>query len=160
MPVRSVRGVLRRRGFNLIELLVGLAIFTTSLLMILGVFPTSQRSIQNARSLLLGTHVTQELMEKYVRSRFFDDIRSCVSGTTGYSEVNRISTVNGQMRVINYKWSITVDPDSSDHSVFQKRIRCQVTWLDPDTYADQAGVTPTGAMKPRTINMCTVVTRP
>ncbi len=52
-----------RRGMSLIEMLLGLFIFTTAFLMIMGVFPTSVRSVKEGRTVLLATHIAQQKME-------------------------------------------------------------------------------------------------
>lgn len=133
--LRSVSSAPRQRqGFSLIELMLGLAIFATSLLMILGIFPTSSRSIQQARTVLLGTHVAQQLMEQYARALPFDQVVNRSSGSndpitgTPCSAVPLISTVNGSQRVITFNWQIAVTSPGTD----LKDVRVQVSWMDTE----------------------------
>lgn len=134
MPQVVARAARRARGFSLVELMIGLAIFSTSLLMILGIFPTSSRSIQQARTILLGTHVAEQLVEQYGRGLPFSQVVNRTSGAndpvtgTPLSPINLISTVNGTQRVITFNWQIVVTTVNAD----LKDVRCQVSWLDTD----------------------------
>jgi prepilin-type N-terminal cleavage/methylation domain-containing protein len=120
-------------GFSLIELLLGLAIFTTAFLMILGVFPTSVRSIHQGRGIMLGTHLAQKHLEATLSQSF------STMGNSSQTE-SIISVVNGNMQVLTFNCQVLVTDVTAD----LKNVRCQVSWID-------------GAI-PRTVNLETLVT--
>lgn len=134
MPCLSSRAARHRAGVSLVELMLGLAIFSTAVLMILGIFPTSARSIQQARTVLLGTHVANVVLEQYTRALPFDQVVNRTSGAndpiTGVSNpaIPLVSNVNGSQRVVTFHWQIAVTSVTSD----LKGVRCQVSWVDTE----------------------------
>jgi len=110
----------RSAGFSLIELMLGLAIFTTSFLLILGVFPTSGRAVHWGRTLLLATHIGQRQMEA-MTSLPFAQISTPAPGTQ-----SMVSMVNGTTEVLMFDYQVVV----TDVSATLKDIRCQVSWSD------------------------------
>jgi prepilin-type N-terminal cleavage/methylation domain-containing protein len=111
------------RGFSLIELLLGLTIFTTAFLMILGIFPSSMKALHQGRQILLATHVAQSQLETYMAGKGFGDL---AVGTYTPSSPTILSTVNGSPEVMSYSTQIVVSVVSSD----LKDVRCLVTWQE------------------------------
>ncbi len=127
-----------RRGMSLIEMLLGLFIFTTAFLMIMGVFPTSVRSVKEGRTVLLATHIAQQKMEALASG-----YAGLTVPSTATSTQSLVSVVNGQTEVLTFNCSVIVSDGGTD----LKNVRCQVSWTD-DVFG--TGFT-------RTVNMETLV---
>lgn len=116
----------RRKGFSLIELLLGLTIFTTAFLFILGIFPSAMKAMHQGRQILLATHVAQREMEAFLGQ--YRTFSSLTDGTHTPTEAtpSLISLVNGNTEVMSFTTSIIVSSVNAD----LKDVRCQVTWQE------------------------------
>lgn len=104
----------------MIELLIGLLIFTTAFLGLLAVYPVSTRALSQARQRMVATHVAEMQMENALSGGF----GSIVSSTP--TTPSMISMVNGSTEVLSYQTQIVVSSVSSN----VKDVRCQVSWSE------------------------------
>lgn len=132
----------RARGISLIEVLLGLFIFATAFLMLLGVFPTSVRSVHQGRFLTLGTHVAEQAMDQTL-AQGFNGLRA---GTTT-SSVPLVTMVNGTTEVANFQVTVEVADEAAD----MKSVRTQVSWTE---------ATASGTHVVRYVNLQTLVVDP
>jgi prepilin-type N-terminal cleavage/methylation domain-containing protein len=117
------RNSARRKGFSLIELLLGLTIFSTAFIMILAVFPTSVKAMHQGRQVLLATHIAQGQMETFLNGKTFATL---ADGSYTPTTPSMISMVNGQTEVMSFTTQIVVSTVSAN----LKDVRCQVTWQE------------------------------
>lgn len=113
----------RKRGFSLIELLIGLSIFATAFLMILGIFPSSMRALHQGRQIMLATHYAQFQMETFMAGKSFS---SLAVGTTNPTDQTLLSMVNGSPEILTFHTDIIVSSVTSS----LKDVRCQVSWQE------------------------------
>ncbi len=111
----------RMHGISLVELMLGMFIFATAFLMILGVFPTSVRSIHQGRLLMLATHVAQQAIDAAVAQPY----SSLVAGTTN-STTTLVTIVNGETEAVAFNTTLVI----SDVSPGLTSVRCQVSWIE------------------------------
>jgi prepilin-type N-terminal cleavage/methylation domain-containing protein len=108
------------RGFSLIELLIGLLIFTTAFLGLLSVYPVSMRALSQARQRMIASHVAEMQLESALNTSF-DGLKSSNPTTPSI-----LSMVNGTTEVLSFSTQIVV----SDVSDGLKDVRCQVSWSE------------------------------
>jgi len=97
----------RRRGFLLIELMIAMFVFTVAFLALLGTFPSSIASVNQARDEVYMTHIARQQLE-YVLSKPFTTASLSTSGV-----VSKVATVNNVVTVTNYNYALTVTPDTT-----------------------------------------------
>lgn len=110
----------RRAGYSLIEVLMGIAIFSTSFLMLLSIFPTSRRAGQLARDTAIATTVATDRLE-LAKTLDFEDITpaNLPSGT-----VQARSVVHGVSQAISFTYQYAVHSTAED----LKTVAVLVTW--------------------------------
>jgi len=104
-------------GLSLIELLLGLTIFTTGFLMIIGLFPTGYRAVQQGKNLSMATHIGEQELE-YTKGMAFDTI----DNRSGSYDITTRS--NNQTSVITFDYQLTVTTEDTD----LKHVDVLVTW--------------------------------
>lgn len=98
----------RRKGVSLLlECVFGLGIFVVSLLLLFSVFPTAQRSSQQARELSQGSWIARDLMEG-VLARGYD-----LAVSHAPTVLPRQSFVNGVQLTTDYTYRVEVAPQGT-----------------------------------------------
>lgn len=116
-----------RRGVNLIEVLVGLSIFTLCFLFIMGAFPTCARSVHQARGIFLANQLAQQTMDTVCSQPFSAITATYIANLPTSASI--ISIDNGTTEVLQFSISTTLTtPVSGDSNL--KDVRCQVSWSD------------------------------
>lgn len=112
-----------RRGVSLLEVLVGLAIFSTVFVILLSLFPVGADSVRLARETNLGSHLAEELLEQ-IQAQDFDNVTS----TAFPAEQIPITTVNNdESSTLTFERQalITNEPAESPEI---KNVVVSVTW--------------------------------
>lgn len=94
-------------GFLLIELMIAMFVLTVGFLALLGTFPSSVASINQAKDTMYMTHIARQQME-YVLSKSFATTTLSTNGT-----VSKYSTVDDRVLTTNYLYTVTVNPDTA-----------------------------------------------
>ncbi|MBI3925143.1 MAG: prepilin-type N-terminal cleavage/methylation domain-containing protein [Armatimonadetes bacterium] len=113
--MRSLRR--SRRGVNLIELLLALALFATAILLIIGIFPTAARSVRQAQGIVVATDLASRRLEE-LRAVPFAGLAPAVS------VIKMTSTSSGGPQVTEY----TVQTLVTDRSPDLKHVEVLVSW--------------------------------
>ena len=117
-PARVARR--RQRAFSLVDMMLGLAIFSAAILVTLALFPSSGMALRKSRMKLMATHVAQYQMEQVIRQSFASIASSTPSAVT-------LTTVTNKSRdVVAYNSQITV----TSVSATVKDVVCVVTWTE------------------------------
>ena len=141
------------RGMNLIELLFALTIFTVSLLMIVGVFPMSIRSISKGKAVLLASHIGEQKLE-WVRTLGFDQIFNVTQATPGSladESITMTQSVNGSTATETFTVKYVVT-DNIGGDANLKSVRVQVQWFE--------GFGTTGTQTIKKVELETYIARP
>lgn len=109
----------RPTGLSLLEVVVGLGIFSVAILMVLGLFPMGLRAVDQGRGALLATHLAERELER-VRETAFEDIESY----TGEVTVSGVS--GGADSATRFTYQVTVTPVYDD----LLDVMAQVNWFD------------------------------
>lgn len=128
--------------------MLGIFIFTTAFLMILGVFPTSVQSIHQGRTVMLATHIAQQQMEATLANSF-GTLQGMI-GTSSVQTQSLVSVINGNTEVLTFNYQVIVSQVGSDPDLLD--VRCQVTWSEGLT-TNASG----GKQFMRTVNLETMV---
>ncbi|MFH0803448.1 MAG: hypothetical protein V2A78_13830 [bacterium] len=91
-----------RPGLSLIELLFAMAILSSSILVLIGIFPTIFSEIRQGKNILLGTQIAQMKMEEAL-SQGFD----AVASSSGNIPKNAL--VNGVISRATFNYSVVVN---------------------------------------------------
>lgn len=95
----------RRPGLSLIELLFALAILSSSILVLIGIFPTIFSEIRQGKNILLGTQIAQMKMEEAI-SLGFD------ANATSSGDISKDTQVNGVTSRATFVFARTQTPPS------------------------------------------------
>jgi type II secretory pathway component PulJ len=127
-------------GFSLIEVLFAMLIFTTSLLLIFGMFPAAYRSAAHARYAMMAAEVAKQEME-YVKSLGWYQLTPNAPEITGRPPTTMKTTVNGEETVITFTSDIKPFNyiNNSNGVPVVKAVRIQVTYNYGST--DKIGAT-------------------
>lgn len=83
----------------LLEVVFGIAIFSVSLLLLFGIFPTAQRSVNQARDVGIANNLAREFLERE-RALPYGDVGNITQAATAPPELVTVPTVvngvNGQ----------------------------------------------------------------
>lgn len=111
-------------GFSLVELIIGLLIFLSSILLLLGAFPISIRAITKGRYVLLATHLAEQKME-YIKSLSYDEI---YQGNPNLATVSTTmtSTVDGVESLNEFTEQVSVATVQTG----LKQVKVQVSWQE------------------------------
>ena len=120
MAYRSI--AVRSRGESLIEILIAVFVFVTAFLMLLGVFPASNRAVARARNMNFATQVAERVMEDQVAQGY-----SGVTSNTGNVTIQSINNGNNVTTVFSYSVAVT-----DVASLNLKDVMVQVTWNQDD----------------------------
>jgi type II secretory pathway pseudopilin PulG len=90
-----------RPGLSLIELMFATAILSSSLLILIGIFPSIFSEIKQGKNILLATQVAQMKMEQALSSGF-----DTVAGSSG--EVPKDTLSNGVISRASFSYSVVV----------------------------------------------------
>lgn len=110
----------RRRGFTIVDVIVGCALIALSLFFMLSGLPTAEQRLLAARNNSIATHLARAQMESARTTAF----ASLVSSSPAAVTVNNV--VNGSAQSIVFTPTITVTSVSAD----LKSLSCKVTWKD------------------------------
>jgi type II secretory pathway pseudopilin PulG len=111
---------LMRRGFTLVDVIVGCSLIALSLIFVLSALPTASARLLAARDKTVATHVAREQIE-IARATSFDSLAS-----SSPSAVTVTSVINGASQAVAYTPTVTVTSVSSS----LKDVACTVTWRD------------------------------
>jgi len=134
----------------LMELMLGIFIFTTAFLMILGVFPTSVQSIHQGRTTMLATHIGQQQMEATLAQGYAALLALANAGTSSSQTQSIVSVVNGNTEVLTFTYQVTVSKVGGSDDLLD--VRSQVSWSEGLT-TNSSG----GKQFFRTVNLETMV---
>lgn len=137
----------KEKGLNLIELLIGLSIFATCFIMIMGIFPTGVKAVQQGKNVLLATHIAEQQME-YIKSL---DFASVTSSNLQAATVNMTSVVQNITQNLSFDVSYSITYPLNGHNDL-KAVRVQVSWLE--------GLWSGNQPVPRTVNVETIIYNP
>lgn len=110
----------RRSGFSLLELMIAIAIFATSLLMLLGVFPTANQGARQAQGVVAANNLAQQQIEKALATDY-DQLQS------GVQQFQVTSTNNGAPKTTRFSVQTTVSEPQAD----LKLVQVLVQWPSP-----------------------------
>lgn len=65
--------LLRQRAFSVLEMLVAAAVFASSVMILLGIFPLSTRAVRSSELTLIATHMAEFQLET-ARARSYDSL--------------------------------------------------------------------------------------
>lgn len=113
----------RRRGISILEVLIGLAVFSTAFLMCLGIFPTAARAVTQARSQAQATRIAEAEMERLMSLPYAD-------------LANSLATVQGQATIAGRDVPVTfsVQTTATDVHSDLKRLHVLVSWSSDITH--------------------------
>lgn len=109
-----------RRGFGIVDVMVGFSLILSGFLFCLGLLPATDRGMRCARTNLMATHFAESQLEA-VRSLPFADIT-----TTTPAPMTLTAVVNGSSTSVVYTPHITVTTIGTS----LKDVVCTVTWKD------------------------------
>lgn len=136
----------KEKGLNLIELLIGLSIFATCFIMIMGIFPTGIKAVQHGKNILLAAHIAEQQME-YVKSLDFSNVTSSnLQATT----IAMTSIVQNVTQNLSYDVSYSITYPLNGHNDL-KAVRVQVSWFEGQA---------TSQPFPRTVSSETIIYNP
>ena len=111
------------RGLSLLEVMIGLAVYSTAFLMCLGVFPTAARAVAQARSEAHATRLAEEELEHLARLPF-DDVVS------GVRTARSPATPGDREEPVAFTVQTTVTPMNPD----LKDLLVLVSWSTDQTH--------------------------
>jgi hypothetical protein len=117
--VSKIRGV-----SLLLEVIFGLGLFSVSLLMLFGIFPTSHRAVTQAKNVSLATNLARELLEGEL-VKGFANAGVPVAGTV---IIPKSGLVNGEPVTTNFDCTVTVTPHPVEANV--KVVVSRVAWRE------------------------------
>ncbi|HXE71831.1 MAG TPA: hypothetical protein VNO81_04140 [Candidatus Nitrosotenuis sp.] len=106
-----------RTGYSLIELMMGMGIFASAFLLLMGAFPTSASALHQAQSYMVASHLAEEEMAG-IADRPFDQIASATRS------VSMTSTNQGSQQTLTY----TVQTTVTQPATYLKRVQVVVSW--------------------------------
>lgn len=127
-----------RRGFTLIELVIGIAVLITALLGLLGVFVGIHALNESARNQTIATHLADRVMEEIRNSDFATEIQPNAQAATdanwvAWAAAHNLSLTDANLTNVSVDfdppfeggepetWSTTADP---------LRIQVRVNWVE------------------------------
>jgi prepilin-type N-terminal cleavage/methylation domain-containing protein len=109
----------KRKGFNLIELMIGLLIFSTALMSLLGIFPYAFQGVAKANNVMLSTSIARKTIE-YIKANVpFDKILNNDAYAMlpdSYKTLTMVTKVNGVESKTVFTVSVISQGYSSSHS--------------------------------------------
>lgn len=117
--MRGTRGRTSQAGFNLVELLMAMALFTIGFLGILALFTTGFGAVSHSKNVTYASNIAQSQLEK-IRFSDFNNVAS-VPRTAVFGA----AVVNGTPVTTTFYRTLTVTPNP-DNS--QKNVVVQVAW--------------------------------
>lgn len=116
----------------LLEILIGLSIFTFSFLFILGAFPVSARSVHHARCYFLANQLAQQQMDA-VMAQPYATIPTYIAGLSGSASV--LSINNGTSEAISFTITTTSSLVGGNADLLD--VRTQVSWSEQTVTSNQ-----------------------
>lgn len=117
---------LGKRGFNLLELVIGLMIFSTVSIALLGVWSSYYQMMGKSRSLLVATNLAQHIMEQQIALGWQSMDVPAGPGTILTME----QAVEGEITRVDYQYSVEVTDNSAPGSIGLKQVVVFVSWKD------------------------------
>lgn len=122
----SMNPLRRSSGISLIEVLIALAIFVTSVLAIYGIFPMAMKAVNQGENNLLANQVAKKELE-YVKTLSWDQLDNENEAVSSRTPTMVTTTVNGVPRTVSFEPVIRIDPLPDDPTNI-KIVRVQVKW--------------------------------
>lgn len=117
--------VSKKRGMSLLlEAVFGLGLFSVSLLLLFGIFPTSHRAVTQAKNVSLATNLARELLE----GELVKGYANAGVPAAGTVIIPRSGLVNGQPVTTNFNCTVTVTPHPTEANV--KVVVSRVDWME------------------------------
>ncbi len=111
--------MLPRRGFSVMEMLVAAAVFASSVMILLGIFPLSARAVRQSQLNLIATHLAENQLET-ARARSYEALF-----TETLPPIPFTLKVNGTDLNVTY----TVTMDVTEVNPGLKSVRVTVSWF-------------------------------
>lgn len=108
-----------RRAFSVMEMLVAAAVFASSVMILLGIFPLSARAVRNSQLNLIATHLAENQLE-IARARSYEALFSESSPAIPFT-----LKVNGTD--LNVTYNLTMDVQEVNPGL--KSVRVTVSWF-------------------------------
>lgn len=112
--MRSERGV-----SLLLEAVLGIGIFAVSLLLVFGIFPSSQRSVTQAKDLAVAHNLAREFLEEELAKAYVDVAAS------GPTPLPISTTVNGETTTTQFEVTVQVTEEVPNR---RKAVTVLVNW--------------------------------
>jgi len=111
-----------KRGLTVVEVLVAVAIFASSVVVLLAVFPMSTRAARQSQAHLVATYLVQRELE-ICRNTSFDQLQTRTPPALSVSKDH-----NGVEVSIEYQLQVTVEETRPG----LKHVKVEATWFAPD----------------------------
>lgn len=108
----------RRRGFNLLEVMVAMALFLTSIMVIVNLFPISSRAIEQSRWRTQALQIAQTQLELYAARVAANASYALTNGTYASTSPTVVDvTVNSATQRLSFDQTVTISTPPSPNNL-------------------------------------------